>query len=182
VSKKLAWWLLPMMMLVSGTAAAELKIAVLNLERAIGDSDEAKAAMEKIQKEIDPERVQIKTLNDDITALQDRLQKDREVISDSERRKIESDIQSKQMDGQFRVQKLQKEVQDKQQEVLSAMGPRLDAVLKDMIEIEGYDFIVQRQSVLYVNAKHDITRRVTEKLNDKKTGAAPAAKPTPKTP
>src|SRR5262245_41427298 len=81
VSKKLAWWLLPMMMLVSGTAAAEVKVAVLNLERAIGDSDEAKAAMEKIQKEIEPERVQIKTLNDDITALQDRLQKDREVIS-----------------------------------------------------------------------------------------------------
>ena len=169
MSKRIAWWLLPLVMLLAGAASAEIKIAVLNLERAIAESDEAKAAMDRIQKELDPQQDSIKALNDEIVALQERLAKDREVISESERRRIEKDIEDKQIDGQFEVQKLQKEVNDRRQEILSQMGPKLDAVLKDIIDVEGYDFIVQRQNVLYVNSKHDITRRVTEKLNEKKS-------------
>ena len=47
------------------------------------------------------------------------------------------------------------------------MAPKLNAVLDDLVEIEGYDLVLQRGGLLYVNIKHDITRRVTEKLNEK---------------
>ena len=71
------------------------------------------------------------------------------------------------MDFEFGANKLQKELQDRQQDVIRDMAPKLDAVLQDLIEIEGYDVVLQRRGLLYVNPKHDITRKVTEKLNEK---------------
>lgn len=165
--KKFVYMLLPLVALTAGPAAAELKIASLDVQRAIGESEEAKAAVEKLQDELGSEQKALQDLNAEITGLQERLRKDGEVLSDSEKRKLQKDIEDKQIDYQFQVNKLQKALNDRQQEIISAMAPKLDAVLKDIIAVEGYDLIVHRQNVLYVNSKHDITPRVTEKLNEK---------------
>ena len=166
--KKLALMLFPLVLLAAVPAAAELKIASLDVQRAIGESEEAQVAVEKLQAELGAEQEALQTLNSDIVGLQDRLRKDGEVLSETEKRKVQKDIEDKQIDYQFQVNKLQKALNDRQQEIIGAMAPKLDAVLKDFIEIEGYDLIVHRQNILYVNSKHDITRRVTEKLNEKK--------------
>ena len=89
-------------------------------------------------------------------------------MSPAEQRKISKDIEDKQIDYQFRVNKLQKEVNDRRQELLQQMVPKIDAVLKDLIEVEQYDMIMERGSLRYVNSRHDITRKVTEKLNEKR--------------
>ena len=89
-------------------------------------------------------------------------------MSPAEQRKISKEIEDKQIDYQFRVNKLQKEVNDRRQELLQQMVPKIDAVLKDLIEVEQYDMIMERGSLRYVNSRHDITRKVTEKLNEKR--------------
>ena len=45
--------------------------------------------------------------------------------------------------------------------------PQDEELREDLIELEGYDMIMERSQLRYVNSKHDITRRVTEKLNEK---------------
>ena len=148
-------------------AAAQLKIAVLNVERALGDSDEAKAQGEQIQADLQSDQDGLKALGEEIEALQERLEKDAEILGDDEKRRITKDIEDKRLDFEFGANKLQKELQDRQQDVIRDMAPKLDAVLQDLIEIEGYDVVLQRRGLLYVNPKHDITRKVTEKLNEK---------------
>jgi Skp family chaperone for outer membrane proteins len=71
-----------------------------------------------------------------------------------------------QADIQFGSQKLQKQVQDKRQEILQAMAPKYEKVLGDLIQIDQIDLILSPNQVQYANAKHDISRRVTEKLNE----------------
>ena len=148
-------------------ASAQLKIAVLNVQRALGESEEAKALADEIQQDLQKDQDDLQTLQDDIQALQERLEKDAEILGDDEKRRIAKDIEDKGLDLEFGANKLQKELQDRQQEILRQMAPKLDAVLKDLIEIEGYDVVLQRSGLLYVNTKHDITRKVTEKLNEK---------------
>ena len=138
--KKLTIWSMFMLLFAAGAAAAELKIAVLD---------------------------QLQALNDEIVALSEQLQKDAEVMSPAEQRRMQKEIEDKQIDLQFLGNKLQKEVNDRRQELLQQMVPKIDVVLKDLIELEGYDMIMERGSLRYVNSKHDITRRVTEKLNEK---------------
>ena len=165
--KKLTIWSMFLLLFAAGTAAAELKIAVLDTQRALVESEEAQALLAQAQQELQAEQDQLQALNDEIVALTEQLQKDGEVMSPAEQRRMQKEIEDKQIDLQFLGNKLQKEVNDRRQELLQQMVPKIDVVLKDLIELEGYDMIMERGSLRYVNSKHDITRRVTEKLNEK---------------
>lgn len=166
--KKLTIWSLLLLVFAAGSAAAELKIAVLDTQRALIESEEAQALLAQAQEELQSEQDQLQALNDEIVGLNQKLQTDGEVMSPAEQRKLQKDIEDKQIDLQFLGNKLQKEVNDRRQELLQQMVPKIDVVLKDLIDLEGYDMIMERGSLRYVNSKHDITRRVTEKLNEKK--------------
>ena len=152
----------------AAVAAAELKIAVLDTQRALVSSEEAKALLEQVQSELKKEEEEVNALGAEIQALQEKLQTDGEVMSPTEQRKAQTDIEDKRIDYEFLVNKLQKALQDRRQDLLQVMVPKVDAVLKDLIELEGYDLIMERANLRYVNPKHDITRRVTEKLNQKR--------------
>lgn len=163
--------LLLLLLLTSGAAAAELKIAVLDTQRALIESEEAQALLRSAQTELEGEQQQVNSLGAEIMALQEKMQKDAEVMSPAEARRRQKELEDKQLDYQFRANRLQKEVQDRRQELLQQMAPKIDAVLQDLIELEGYDVIMQRNSLLYANSKHDITRKVTEKLNERRDTA-----------
>ena len=157
------------LVLSAGSAYAEIKVASLDVLRAISDSEEAKNLFTTVQQELQNDQDALTALQGEIASLREKLAKDSEILSDSEQRRLVNDIESKQADLQFQANKLRKEFNDRQQEIISQIVPKLDAVLKDLVEIEGYDFILNKnqQTVLYVNTKHDITRKVTEKLNEK---------------
>ena len=166
--KKLAIRSLWLLILAAGPAVAELKIAVLDTQRALVASEEAQSLLQQAQQELQAEEEAVKSLGEEIIAIQEKLQTDGEVMSPTEQRRLQKDIENKQIDYQFLVNKLQKQVNDRRQELLQQMVPKIDAVLKDLIELEGYDLIMERGNLRYVNTKHDITRKVTEKLNEKR--------------
>ena len=154
--------------LVAGAAQAEMKIVVLDSVRAILESDEAKLLAEAANKEMEAEQNELRSLAEKMQGLNGKLQTDGEVMAATEKRKMQKDIEDMQIDLQFRSQKLQKEVQDKRQEILQALAPKFDKVLKDIIQVEQIDLIMAPQALQYANSKHDITRRVTEKLNEQR--------------
>ncbi len=166
--KKLAQVTMLSMLLFGGTAYAEMKIVVLDSVRAILESDEAKVLADAANKEMEAEQTQLRDLAEKMQALNNKLQTDGEVMAASEKRKVQKDIEDMQIDLQFRSQKLQKEVQDKRQEILQALAPKFDKVLKDIIQVDQIDLIMAPNALQYANSKHDITRRVTEKLNEQR--------------
>jgi len=167
VYKKLIIWPIWLLIFVAGTAAAELKIAVLDTQRALVESEEAQSLLQRAQSELESEQEELQKIGEEIVALQEKLKTDGEVMSATEQRRLTKEIEDKQIDYQFLGNKLQKEVNDRRQELLQQMVPKIDVVLRDLIELEGYDMIMERGSLRYVNSKHDITRRVTEKLNER---------------
>lgn len=146
--------------------SAEMNIVVLDPVRAILESEEAKVLAEAANKEMQPEQEELRAAAEEMQALQAKLQKDGEVMSDSERRKAIKDLESMQADLQFGSRKLQKEAQDRRQEILQALAPKYEKVLSDLIQIDQIDLILSPNQLQYANAKHDISRRVTEKLNE----------------
>jgi outer membrane protein len=150
----------------AGVASAEVKVAVLDTQRALVESEEAKILLKRAQEELQKEEDEVRALGEEILGLQEKLNTDGEVMSATEQRRMTKDIEDKQIDYQFLVNKLQKAVNDRRQELLQQMVPKIDKVLKDLIEIEGYDMIMERGNLRYVNSRLEITRKVTEKLNE----------------
>ncbi len=145
---------------------AEMNIVVLDSVRAILESDEAKTLVEAANAEMEEEANELRDMAQTMQDQQNKLKTDGEVMSATEKRKIAKDIEDAQIDIQFRQQKLQKEVQDRRQEIVQAVAPRFDKVLKDIIQVDQIDFILAPTALQYANTKHDITKRVTEKLNE----------------
>lgn len=169
VTKSRAWptALAVVLALAAPVAVAELKIAVVDSIKAIGQSEEAKSFGEAAGKEMETEAKAVQALQTEITDLQKRLQDEGEVMAEAERRKVLKELENKQIDLDFRAKKLQKERQDQQTEFLQLMGPKVQAIVSDMVEVERYDLVFERSNVGYVNPRHDITAKVTEKLNER---------------
>ena len=104
-------------------AAAELKVAVLNVQRALSESDEAKAAAEQIQQDLEPDREALNKLREEIEALQEQLEKDAEILGEEEKRRIGKDIEDKRLDFEFGANKLQKELQDRHRRFCATWRP-----------------------------------------------------------
>ena len=151
----------------SSAASAELVLGFLDTARAISESDEGKALLEQITSELNEDQARLQALNDEFESMRDRLETDGEIMSEEERRKLQKEVEDNRTDFQYEAQKYQRELQERQQEVLNEMAPKVNAAMVDIIELEGLDVVFERQVATFVNPKHDITRRITEKLNQK---------------
>ncbi len=170
MNKKFAQLLIAVVM-AAGTGAvhaADLNIVVLDSVRAILESDEAKVLIDAANKEMQAEQDELRSLADKMKTLQDKARTDAEVMSDSEKRQIQKELEDLRIDIEFGSQKLQKEAQDRRNEILQVLAPKFEKVRNDIIQVDQIDFIVQPQAIIYANSKHDITKRVTEKLNELK--------------
>jgi|TARA_B100000768_G_scaffold102413_1_gene95319 outer membrane protein len=163
---KLAMALLVTAIMAAPSVYAEMKIVVLDPARAIAGSDEGKLLLANLESELKEDQDKLVASVEAFQALQAKMQKDGEVMSDSDKRKTVKELESMQVDIQFAQQKLQKEAQDRQQEILQSLAPQFQKVRDDLIQIDQIDMIVNPNVLQYANAKHDITKRVTEKMNE----------------
>ena len=154
---------------VAEEAAAQLKIAVVNADAAISQCEEFKSFRDALQTEFADEQASIQQLRTEIQALQQRVVDERDVMSEKELNDVTKEIENKSIDLEFVGKKLEKDATDRQREFFDAMSPKFQAVVNDLIEVERYDFVLARQTLLFANMKHDITAKVTEKLNERYT-------------
>lgn len=151
---------------LEASVAAEPNIAVVNAETAIGNTVEAQQFLEVLQQEMAGDREVIETLQTEIQELQQRVADEGDVMSETERRGVAKEIEDKRLELDFNVTKYQKELENRQEEFLSSMFPKFQAVLNDLIQVERYDFVLGARTVMFANMRHDITAKITEKLNE----------------
>ena len=150
----------------STAAQAEMNIVVLDTVRAILATEEAKVLIEAAGKEMEPDQQEVQAMVEQRQALIEKVQKDGEIMSNAEKAQIQKDVEDLEVELQFETQKLQKAVNDKRQEILVALAPKFEKVRNDLIQVEGYDMILAPNSLVYANPINDITKKVTERMNE----------------
>ncbi|HAK52961.1 MAG TPA: hypothetical protein DCM54_13810 [Gammaproteobacteria bacterium] len=155
-----------LLMFVSVSALAEAKIAFVNAQRAILESEEARRVQTQIAEEFQDEQADIEKLRSEGAALVQRAQKDGEVMSDAEKRKLSNQIREIEKDLQYLAEKLQTKVQERQNELLTGIDVKFNRAVEALVLSEDYDIILPRENAIYVGDLYDITRKVTEKLNE----------------
>ena len=151
---------------VAAKTDAQLRIAVVDTAQAIRQSEQAKGFAEQLNVELEPDTGALRELQDSIAALEKQVADEGDVMSDSQRRAVAKELENHKIDLDFGAKKLEKELQDRQGEFLQTMAPKVQAIVNDLVEIERYDFVFERRTVAYANPRHDITAKVTEKLNE----------------
>lgn len=152
--------------LAAPLASAEVKVAVVDVQTAILNSEEAQRLLGQIQEEFAAEEEEIRKIQSEAATILERLQKDADVISAAEKRRMQQRIESLNNDFVYERQKLQKQIEARQQELFSGIDQRVQKAIEDLVLSEDYDLILPRQAALYVGDLYNITRKVTEKLNE----------------
>ncbi|MFT5482636.1 MAG: outer membrane protein [Halieaceae bacterium] len=148
-------------------AWAQGKIAVINLEEAILQTDEAQERLEGLRKQGDyaadkGEFDRIKQEREDLIA---ELQKDIAVMSQEQQQAARKKLANKEADLQHLLGKLQKAEREIGAAILQEMTPKVQLVLRDLIQTEGIGLLLQRSAVIHADAGFSLTAKVTDKLN-----------------
>lgn len=147
-------------------AAAQLKIGVVDVNEAIGQTREAQEFLRRVQEELRPDQETIRNLTAERSRIEERVERDGDVLSEQERMRLSEDYERVTADLQFRAENYQKTLQRRRNELFRQMGPRVQAALDEIVQSEGYDMVVPGGAVIYVDPRHDITRKLTEKLDE----------------
>ena len=151
--------------LFSMPAFAEMKVAVLNYQMALLESDAAKKYAVDAEKKFGPQLDRLKTLESDAKRIQDRLMKDGEKLQTSERERLELEFKQKARDFQFQSKELNEAKAIADREMLAKLKPNLDKAVEEVIKKGNFDLVLERGAVIDVKPQYDITRQVIERMN-----------------
>lgn len=150
---------------VTGAAHAELKVAVLDVQMALMESDAAKRYESQDEKNFGSRFEKIKKLETDTLKLQERLQKDGEKMQRAEFERLELEYKQKVRDIQTQSQEFNEARAKAEQDFLRDIKPKLDKAVEEVVKAGNYDLVLDRAAVVDVSPRLDITLRVVERLN-----------------
>jgi outer membrane protein len=101
------------------------KIAVLDMGRALFESDIAKKVEEEIRTETAEDAEKIRVLEQQAVALQEKLQKDAAVMSEAEQRKANEQLQEIGVQYKYLAEKLQALMEQRRQQFQETYSPNL---------------------------------------------------------
>ena len=154
-----------------GAFAQDTKIGVLNALQALFNSDAARIVQEELEQEFSADEARAQELSDQLTALSEKFQQDEAVMTQEEIRRMNSNAQDLQVQLQLIQERVQKALQEKNQQFLQSMQGTLAEAVSDVVAEGGYDLILNVDSAPYFAPVLDITAKVTAKLNQKSAAA-----------
>ncbi len=146
---------------------AQGKIAVVDLQEAILQSDAAQQALEQVrtQRDYSEDKQEFDNIQNELEALVTEFQKDAAVMSQEQQMAARKRLASKQADLEHVTGKLQQAEQQAGQAILRQMSGEVQEILRDLIQSEGIGLLLQRQAVIHADPGYSITAKVTDRLN-----------------
>ncbi|MBX3125499.1 MAG: OmpH family outer membrane protein [Polyangiaceae bacterium] len=174
--------------LVSASAAAEGKIAVVDTQRAIMETEDGLRAQATLKKLFDKRQRELDKKQEELQKEREDIEKQRDVLSKNALSKRVEKWQREMMQLQTVFVDYNKELQKKQNELTQPVFTKVMGVIRRMATTEGYDLVVDKQAVPYVRSDLDLTDRIITLYNQgggadpKAPGPAPKGAPAPKAP
>ena len=148
-------------------AMAQGKIAVVNLEEAILQTDLAQQRLAEFEKNEDftSDKNEFESLREELDKLVQDFQRDQAAMSEDQMVAARQKVSSKNSDLEYVAKKLQTLQQQNAQRVFQELAPKAREVLRDIITTEQIGLLLQQQGVIHADLGYSITAKVTDKLN-----------------
>jgi outer membrane protein len=144
--------------LFAGAAAAQLKVAVVDMRQAVLETAEIKKASAELEAKYKPRQAEMEKLRKDLDDIQQKLQAGADKLTQQAASDLQAQGQRKQRDLQRLGQDLQEEVEAERQEILSRTSQRMIGVVKKMADARGMDVVVDSSATIFFKAALDLTK------------------------
>lgn len=149
----------------TAAASAEMKIAYVDMQRALNESNAGRKAKNEFRSEIARLQSKLQRQQSEVQALKDELDKKGMLMRDEERRNLQDDYSNKLRDFERAYKDSKDELQQKDNEVTGAIIRDLAYVVRNLGERSGYTVILEKGSLLWATSSIDITDQVIREYN-----------------
>jgi outer membrane protein len=170
-------------LVLSGPASAEIKMGYVNFQKLLEDAPQTKTAMQGLENEFAPRRRELLTMQNDLKARDEKLQKEGAVMAEADRQKAEKALRDQQREFSRKAGEFQDDASTRRNEEIGKVQRYLVTEIQGYANSQGYDLVLG-DGVFFAKPPLDITANVLAVLATRPAtlpAAAPAA-PQSKTP
>ncbi len=140
----------------TGSAAAQIKVAIINTQRAVLETAEMKKAAADLEAKYKPQQADIEKRTKELQQIQEKLDNPSK-LKPQEAQELQTEGQRKQRQLQRVTDDLQSEVDRERTDILNRGGQRMQDVVKKMAEEKGFDLVVDVSNTVYFKPAMEIT-------------------------
>lgn len=170
---------------MAAPANAEVKMGVVNFQKLLEEAPQTKTAMAALENEFAPRRRELLTMQNDLKARDDKLQKEGAVMAEADRQKSEKVLRDQQREFQRKASEFQDDASTRRNEEIGKVQRYLVTEIQAYATTQGFDLVLG-DGVFYTKQNFDITAAVLTVLQSKPATvpsspapAKPAAAPKP---
>jgi outer membrane protein len=158
--------------------AGPAKIAVVNFQMAVAQTNEGMRDFADLQKKYAPKEANLKALNDEIDSLTKQLQGQGATMSETERNTKAKSLDDKKKQLDRESTDLRDQGQQDMQDMYNSLASKVYDVMQSYAEQQGFTLVLdasaQQSPVLWASDGTVITKQVIDAYNVKSGVAAPA--------
>src|ERR1051326_6349334 len=151
-----------------GTATgADIRIAVVDMQRALNECDAGKKAKDQVKAKFEKSQDQLRKQREDIDHMKEDYDRKALVLKDEERRNLEKDLENRSLDFKRRYEDFQRDLKRTDAELTSSIVEELYAIVRDYGAKNGYALVLEASSgaLLYNDKAADITDEIVKLHN-----------------
>jgi outer membrane protein len=138
-----------------GAAAAQAKVGIINIQRAIIETAEIKKAQTDLETKFKPRTTELDQLQTELQDIQAQLQSGK--LTPQQEQELQMRGQRRQREYQRTGDDLQGDVNKEREEILQKAGQRMSEVVKKIAESQGLDVVIDVTNTVYFKPALDIT-------------------------
>lgn len=150
-------------------AAAEIKIAVVDLQKALQTVDSGKKAKSTLEKEFNEKKKALQAEEESIKKMTEDFKKQSLVLSDEAKARKQGEIQERLMKYRELFGKSQFDIQNRERQLTEPIINKLKGIVEEVGKGQGYTIILEKNenNVLFSQPKDDLTEEVIKAFNKK---------------
>jgi outer membrane protein len=167
-------------LMVAQQASAQTKMGYVNFQKLLEDAPQTKTAMQALENEFAPRRRELLTMQNDLKARDEKLQKEGAVMSEADRAKAEKALRDQQREFSRKAGEFQDDASTRRNEEIGKVQRYLVTEIQAYGTAQGYDLVLG-DGVFYAKGPLDITANVLAVLATKPASLPAAAPAAPQT-
>jgi len=139
-------------------AGAELKIAVVDMQRALNDCDAGKKAKDQVKAKFEHSQEALRHQREDLDRMKEDYDKKALVLREEERHNLEKDLENRSLEFKRKYEDFQRDLKRTDAELTSSIVEELYGIVRDYGQQHGYSLVLEASSgtLLYNDKAVDV--------------------------
>jgi outer membrane protein len=159
-------------------ARAETKIGFVEIQRALREVDEGKAATAVLKRDFDEKQKQLDFRKTEFEKLKGDFEKQASIMTDEVKKSKGAELDRKAMELQQLFVQLQKDLSVREQETMRGIVDKMNGVVREVADANGISLVLNDAAIVWVQPSLDLTNELIRRYNAR----YPAGKAAPKPP